>query len=217
LPTVSEKLQTIEVPTPTSTSTATATATFTRTPTLTLLPSLTASPTPSALFDKAQVTSLSSAGDVFSIVVNIPGLKGAYNMVIDARKFTCVFDAKYPDRLFCSGSSQPGVEKNISLVFTDPDSGQEIYSGTTVIIRQALPTETPAGYFSCPNRGKNVFCEVECRIYDGSNPCLVATCLDDCGLYYSLDTCPGDRKNTGICSEDLERSMRQQYGLPPRP
>ena len=210
LPTAVVVLQTIEVPT----DTPTATATITNTPTLTLVPSLTLTSTPAALFNKAQVTSLSSPNGVWSIAMKVPGLKGIYNIVIDARKYICKTDARAPETLFCTGDSRPRVEQNIPIAFTDPQSGAEVYSGTTYIINQAVPTETPAGYFSCANRGKNVSCEVECRVYSG-DPCLVATCSDDCGPYFSIHTCPGDKVNDGICSIELEQQMRKQYGLPP--
>jgi hypothetical protein len=212
-PTAQEILQTMPVPTDTPTATATSTATNTSTPTFTLVPSLTFTSTPAALFDKAQVTSVSSPNGVWSVALKVPGLKGIYDIVIDRLKFSCKTDARAPETLFCTGPSRPHIEEKIPLVFTDPSSGAEIYSGTTYIIQQAVPTETPAGYFSCPNRGKNVTCEVECRVYSG-NPCLVATCSDDCGIYFSLHTCPGG-VNDGICSVELEQQMRKQYGLPP--
>jgi len=215
LPTASETLQTLQVPTPTEPATATVTATYTETPTLTLVPSLTFSPTPAALFDQAKVTSLSSAGSVVSLVVSVPGLKGAYNVTIEGRKYTCVFDPKYADRLFCTGQGQPHVDQNVSLVFSDPASGQVVYDGTILISHASVPTETPVGYGSCPGRGKNIFCEVECRIYNNSDPCIVATCNDDCGVYYSIATCP-DGKNTGICDPDLEARMLKLYGIPAR-
>lgn len=43
--------------------------------------------------------------------------------------------------------------------------------------------------FSCPDRGKNVTCVSEYRLYDGV--CYYAhTCYDACGLYYSKDNLP---------------------------
>ena len=41
----------------------------------------------------------------------------------------------------------------------------------------------------CPDRGKDVYCESEYRLYDGR--CYYAhTCYDACGLYYSRDNLP---------------------------
>ena len=216
LPSAGEALQTLALPTATGTATATLTLTPTNTstPTLTLVPSQTASPTPSALFDQAQVTTLSEAGGVYSMVVKVPGLKQAFNLVIDERKFNCVINEQYPNLLFCTSKSSPHVNQTIALVFTDPTSGQAIYSGSTIISPAVVPTETPVGYFSCADRGKNVFCEVECRVYGGSTPCVVATCNDACGVYFSVHTCPEKGKNTGMCSPDVDRQMRQRYGIP---
>lgn len=47
--------------------------------------------------------------------------------------------------------------------------------------------------FDCPDRGKNVTCNSEYRLYDGR--CYYAhTCYDACGLYYSKDNIPTDYK-----------------------
>jgi hypothetical protein len=143
----------------------------------------------------------------------VPGLKSALNVILDARKFTCQMDALAPETLFCTGTSRPHVAEQIKLVFVDPQSGAEIYAGTTYIINQAVPTATREGYTSCPNRGKNVSCETECRIYSG-DPCLVVSCFDDCGLYYSLDNCPSDRQNDSVCNEEQYKEMKDKYGIP---
>ncbi len=43
--------------------------------------------------------------------------------------------------------------------------------------------------YDCPDRGKNVQCTSEYRLYDGI--CYYAhTCYDACGLYYSKDNLP---------------------------
>ena len=47
--------------------------------------------------------------------------------------------------------------------------------------------------FDCPDRGKNVQCVSEYRLYDGR--CYYAhTCYDACGLYYSKDNLPKEFK-----------------------
>jgi hypothetical protein len=212
LPTASTRLETLVLPSPTPSATFTLTPTLTMTATLTLLPSMTSSPTPAALFDKAQVTSLTTPGNEVKVALHVPGLKTPLNIILDSRKFTCQMDAIAPEVLFCTGATRPHVAAQIPLIFVDAQSGAEVYSGTTFIINQAVPTATREGYASCPNRGKNVSCEVECRIYAG-DPCLVATCFDDCGLYYSLDNCPSGQ-NSGICSEAQYAEMKAKYGLP---
>jgi hypothetical protein len=145
--------------------------------------------------------------------MRVPGLTAALNIELESHPFTCQMDAAAPETLFCQGLSGPPIEKSIHMIFTDPASGEEVYSGTTYIIRQAVPTATPEGFGSCPDRGKDLFCEVECRIYSDV-PCIVATCNDACGPYFSIHTCPQDVPNDGICSSELERQMKDKYGLP---
>jgi hypothetical protein len=210
LPTAKVVLQTLEIPT--TTPTATQTATVTETATLTLVPSLTFTSTPEALFSKAQVTSVTTPDGIPHVAIKVPGLKTSYNIILDSKKFKCQTDAKAPEVLFCIGDALPAIAQNIPLIFVNPADETEVYSGTTFIIKQAVPTSTPAGYGNCPNRGKNTSCEIECRLYSG-NPCLVVSCFDDCGLYYSLDNCP-QGQNEGICSEELRNQLLTQYGIP---
>jgi hypothetical protein len=219
LPTASTRLETMVLPSPTNVPSATLTLAPSLTPTLeltatlTLLPSQTFSPTPAAVFTKAQVTSLTTPNNEVKVALRVPGLKSPLNIILDSRKFNCQMDAIAPEVLFCTGTSRPHVAEQIPLVFVDPQSGAEVYSGSTFIINQAVPTATREGYGSCPNRGKNVACETECRIYSG-DPCLVVSCFDDCGLYYSLDNCPGNVKNDGVCSEEQYKIMKDKYGIP---
>jgi hypothetical protein len=213
LPTASKRLETLVLPSLTPSATLTITPTLTLTATLTLIPSATYSPTPSPLFDKAQVTSLTTPGDEVKAILRVPGLQQSLDIILGAHRFYCQMDEKVPETLFCTGKSRPHVAQQIALVFVDAETDAEIYTGTTYIINQAVPTATQAGYASCPNRGKNVSCETECRIYSG-DPCLVVTCFDDCGLYYSLHNCPDDRPNDGVCNEDQYREMKEKYGIP---
>ena len=61
-----------------------------------------------------------------------------------------------------------------------------------VIPTALLVPPTPVGWAgnNCPQRGQNVSCETECRIAPDGNPCIVATCTDACGPYFSVHTCP---------------------------
>lgn len=54
--------------------------------------------------------------------------------------------------------------------------------------------------YSCPQEGQNLSCEFEYR-KDESNNCYVgATCYDDCGWFYSVDTIPpGVNEFSGPC------------------
>jgi len=213
LPTAVTRLETLVLPTDTATATITVTPTIIFTPTLTIEPSITSSPTAVALFEKAQVTSLTTPGDQVRVAIKVPGIKSVLNIILNARPFNCQMDAKAPEVLFCVGKELVPVAKQIPLIFVDPQSGAQVYSGTTYIINQAVPTPTPAGYANCPTKGKNKSCEIECRLYSG-NPCLVASCFDDCGLYRSINDCPIGVQNEGICSEDLLNEMKTKYGIP---
>lgn len=216
LPTAGVRLETLVIPTdtrvpPTDTPSPTPTQLLTATWTVTVGP--TNSPTPMAQFEKAQVISLTNPADGFRLAIRVPGLTAALNLELEGRKFTCQMDTAAPETLFCYGLSRPPIDRSIRMVFTNPDGGAVVYDGKTFIIPQAVPTSTPEGWGSCPDRGKKLFCEVECRIYSGE-PCIVATCNDACGPYFAIHTCPQDIPNDGICDSDLERQMKDKYGLP---
>jgi hypothetical protein len=216
LPSASVRLETYTPPVDTSTlppPTLTSTATLTLAPTFTDTAAPTNSPTPEAQFDKALVTSVTNPPGGWQIIVHVPGLKTAYNVQVDSRLFKCVTAAAAPATLFCQGLSSPSINTTIPIVFIDPQSGAPVYTGKTIIPPSSVPTATPVGYFSCPDRGKNIFCETECRIYGGT-PCLVVACSDACGPYYGLNNCPQDHPNDGICSAELEQEMKKKYGIP---
>jgi hypothetical protein len=209
LPSAQVHLETLVLPT----DTITPTATLALTATWTVTPGPTNSATPAAQFDKAQVLSVNNPVGGFLVSMRVPGLKTVLNILLETRKFTCSMDAKAPETLFCQGIDGPPIDRQISLVFVDPQSGAEVYKGTTYIIKAAVPTATPVGWASCPDRGKNIFCEVECRVY-GGEPCIVATCNDACGPYFAVHTCPNDRPNDGLCSEEVNMELRRLYGIP---
>jgi hypothetical protein len=211
MPTARKRLETLILPTKTATITPTLTQALTATWTIT--PGPTNSVTPTAQFDKAQVISVTNPPGGFQVAMRVPGITAALDIILEARKFTCKLDPAAPETLFCQGLAGPPIDRPISLVFIDPKTGAEMYKGTTYIITAAVPTSTPVGFASCPDRGKNIFCEVECRTY-GGDPCLVVTCNDACGVYYSLHTCPQDIPNDGMCSAEVEQEMRKKYGIP---
>ncbi len=183
------------------------------TATWTLTPGPTNTRTPQARFSEAQVVAVLQHNAGYQLTLKVPGLAQALDVLLANLPYSCQMVAEAPQTLFCQGLSRPPIDQRIAIVFRDPADGQELYQGETYIIQAAVPTPTPAGYFSCPDRGKDVFCEVECRIY-GGNPCIVATCNDACGLYYSIHDCPQDIPNDGICDPELEAQMRDKYGLP---
>lgn len=203
LPTLTETV----TPSPSPSFTAVFTATWTVTP------GPTNTVTPAAQFERSEIISVSGVEGGFLLTLRVPGVDADLNAEMAGRKFQCQYTAEAPDLLFCRGISRPPADQQLDLQFTDPASGAVLYSGLVVLSSLVIPTATPVGFASCADRGKNLFCEVECRIYDG-NPCIVASCSDACGPYYSIHDCPEDRPNDGICDKDLELQMKIRYGLP---
>lgn len=202
-------------PTLTSTVTSTITPTFTAvlTATWTVTPGPTNTSTPFAQFDRFEVTSVNELLGGWRLTVRVPGLDRPLNLIINERKFQCDMVKEAPETLFCQGLSRPNLDQQIDFSLTDPQTGEAVYAGKTYISPAAVPTSTPVGFANCPDRGKKLFCEVECRMY-GTDPCIVATCNDACGPYYSIHTCPQDIPFDGICSHELELEMKIKYGLP---
>jgi hypothetical protein len=86
-----------------------------------------------------------------------------------------------------------------------------------VLSSLTLPTALPEGYAdtNCPDRGKNISCETECRIDPNGSPCIVATCTDACGLYRSVQSCPENMTlPSPICSPEQAAAAKAKYGIP---
>ncbi len=207
-----------DTPQPSATSTPTATLTLTptttATPTLTLTPTLTSTPTPS--FEQAKVIDLRFGVGGYQMVVVVPSLHDQYNLILGGIKFTCAVDEKAPERLFCFGLARPPLDQSLTLAFLHPETGKVVYQGKIILDSRALPTPVPSGYkqYDCPDRGKNVVCEMECRIAPDGNPCVVATCFDACGPYYSVHTCPENVSQWTLCDDNLWREMKSRYNIP---
>jgi hypothetical protein len=219
--TASDTPQASETSTPRPSDTATLTPEPTSTPTETAtIPS----PTPAVAFDQAkiigvteQVSSLQSGTSNVQIIVAFPGVTQAYNLTLDQKEYFCTLANGVPDRLFCNGMAKPKGDQELSLEFTDPESDEVLYSSTISIPSAYIPTAVPVGDQStwCPDRGKNVSCEYECRITPGGSPCLVASCYDACGYYFSVNTCPADLKQPfTFCSEAVIAQMKAKYNIP---
>jgi hypothetical protein len=208
-------------PSPTSAPSATFTATITLPSTLTLAPSLTATqtltPTPAAGFDKFQLISVTNGIGGISLIFRLPGVKVPYQVKMRGYDYSCVLDAKYPDRLFCSGLADPPFDKPLDVLFIDPQTKQTVYTGTTVYSAGLYATALPQmnGKNDCPTRGQGVSCETECRLLPDNTPCIVSTCTDSCGLYRSIQTCPNDMsKDFASCPPDLFDQMKARYNIP---
>ena len=100
----------------------------------------------------------------------------------------CSPDPLYPYHMQCTADAKIFGEDAMTFTFyTDearlhPIFSQVFYTGliNDIVYHHAN---------DCPDRGKDVWCESEYRLYDGR--CYYAhTCYDACGLYYSRDNLP---------------------------
>ncbi len=199
----------------TLTASATATATMTSTPTFTLTPS--PSPTLPAAFDAAQPIELASGVGGWKLSFKVPNLTQAYNVVAAGIQFRCTYIAQYAEKLFCFGLSRPPLDQEITIAFLDPNTNQAVYQAKTMFLSVMLPTPVPEGYSTtnCAERGTNVTCESECRIDPDGNPCVVSTCYDACGPYFSVNTCPdGVTVWPGMCSEEQWQEQKARHNIP---
>jgi hypothetical protein len=148
--------------------------------------------------------------------LNIPNLTQAYDVIAAGIDFNCSFDALYSDRLFCYGLARPPLDQSITLAFLDQATRQVVYQSKTVFASAALPTPVPQGFnqYDCPERGTNVTCETECRVAPDGSPCLVSTCFDACGPYYSVDSCPGGVSSWNMCSDAQLADLKARYNIP---
>ncbi len=209
-----------ETPRPSSTATPEPTSTVTPSVTPTPLPSLTPTPsntpTPAVAFDQAQVISYSEEPGNYLLVLQIPGVRKNYKLKVDNFDYVGYFDPAYPDRLFARGFNRPTFLTDINIVYYDIETNAEMYSSKIMIA--VKPTLMPVVWDSahnCEDRGKNVSCDYECRVYpENGIPCLAASCYDDCGLYFSVASCAQDVGDSFyMCDDATERRLTALYGV----
>lgn len=204
------KTQTItEIPRPTATLQPSYTAfspspTTTRTPSLTPTLTLTATMTPHPVFADFQVEYSEYTYYGMLIGFRIPGIKENYRLTVDGIDYPCTLNDKSPDHLYCHG---PQLEKgrSVKLVFL-PLKGDNtpLYETTYIIAPMSTATLDPQALATaadgdkCAVRGIHVTCETEYRNNGEGGYCIVATCVDLCGYYYSVHTCPEGSENWGI-------------------
>ena len=190
-----------ETPVPSNTSTPQPTASFTVTPSVTPTPTETSTPTPS--FAGFSVTYAQYTYYGMLMGFKIPGLKENYRLKVNDVDYTCKINDKAPDSLYCYGP-QFGQNETINLVFYPLEGEDTPLFETSYKVSLLVPptidprilmTEAPG---SCPARGVNITCETEYRNDGKGGYCIVATCNDACGYYYSMDTCPEGSINNGI-------------------
>jgi len=116
---------------------------------------------------------------------NFPGTMYAR---ADDFNLLCNPDPKYPLHMQCESEQEIfGQDEMTFTFFTDEDRQDLVHTQKflTGLVNDIVYYHNT----DCPDRGKNVHCESEYRLYDGR--CYYAhTCYDDCGLYYSRDNIP---------------------------
>lgn len=100
----------------------------------------------------------------------------------------CNPDPAFPKEMICVYDGIIGGYSNMLFTFfTSEAREQPVFSET---FNADLVDDTIYHHqYDCPDRGKDVQCTSEYRLYDGI--CYYAhTCYDACGLYYSKDNLP---------------------------
>jgi hypothetical protein len=175
---------------PTDTQVPTEIPTETATPLPTLTPTITNTPTPTVDFTKFKLTGVNQKPQIsMSLIFTIPGLKTPVQVKVGGSSFYCQVDPKYPDKLFCNGPDLV-VDTELPVRFIDTDGTTVLYKGTIFIPQSILGPKLPDNidWDLCPLRNTNVTCETENRLW-WNPPCVVSTCYDACGYFYSIDTC----------------------------
>ncbi len=202
-PTLTETTRPSETPAPTSSQTSSTAPTLTSTPTV--LPTDTATVTPSGTprptFAGFTVEYAQPASYGLLIGFIIPGIKENYRLTVNDVVYTCELNTKAPDRLYCYGP-QFVQGTTVKLVFM-PLTGDNtpVFQTSYKLILIGTPTLNPTALYeagkACKIRGVHVTCETEYR-RNGDTYCIVSTCVDLCGYYKSVDTCPPGSENNGI-------------------
>lgn len=218
---------------PTATAVPSATLTASATPTLTEIPFALNSATallPAATetliqpepvhdsadkFEETTLLAVEAISSGYRITIRLPGASLGYDLTLNGNPYRCTLVSEYQDRLFCMGGAAVPSGKPLPAGFLLPGTEVEVWSGT--LISLAAVTATPAGYTDtdCPSRGENASCETECRQLPGDTYCVVATCADACGLYFSVNTCPQNMSvNFSSCTADQWAEAKARYSLP---
>ncbi len=179
---------------PTATQVPTEAPTATATPLPTLTATITNTPTPTVDFTKFKLTAVTQKHLIaMSLIFTIPGLKTAVQVKVGGSSFYCQVDPKFPNKLFCNGPDLV-VDTELPVRFIDSDGTTVLYKGVIYIPQSILGPKLPDNidWGLCPLRNTNVTCETENRLW-WNPPCVVSTCYDACGYFYSIDTCTSQK------------------------
>ena len=181
LPTATSLPTATVAPLPTETPFPTATPTIVPTPTQTLIPF-------AGFNDMFRLFRTWYLDDQTYFYFLNAGIEGMLFASADEFELECMSDPQFPVQMICI---YDGVIEGRTMMdfrfFTD--------SARTVQVFEArydadLVDDTVYHHdFDCPDRGNDLYCVSEYRLYDGI--CYYAhTCYDACGLYYSKDNLP---------------------------
>ncbi len=192
-----------------------ATPTETGTPTQTGTP--TETPTPVPDFSSLRFIGVTASTNGVSIIIEIPNLKQVFDLNINGVDYICQQVEDVVDRLFCNGLAKPPFDQSVRVLLREPETKSVVYDAFTSIAGNLLTTPAPRGYYdpNCPQRGLDVKCEMECRIPPEGSPCVVASCYDSCGLYFSVHTCPENVDYyPNQCSAEQWAEMKARHSIP---
>ena len=202
---LSSTATTVETAAPTTAPSATATETPQPTLTATPIPTATAEPTaspsptltatPFTAFDEMQYMGAAyGPGGLTYLLFDVPQVADNYLLKVEERDLACAPSDKYDDVLICETTDYDPSFGFLDCEFYAPDGDTLLYSQSFYhVSKNQGMTEAPwrivwSTSNNCPQRGETVTCETEWRTV-GGNRCMIASCFDLCGLYYSIDTC----------------------------
>lgn len=199
-PTLTETLPPSATPLPSSTPQPSASATIP----LTSTPQATSSSTPRPAFAGFHVDFVEYTYYGMQFAFLIPGIKENYRLIANEIPYTCNFYEKYPNKLYCTGPAiRPYTEVNLAFLALKgsdtPLFEAQYQMGSMITPTIPLETLKASNPTNCPQHGVNVRCETEYRKI-ATGCCIVATCVDACGYYFSVDTCPRGMDMQGICA-----------------
>ena len=183
--------------TPSVTPSITLTATNTLTPTASLTPTFTA--TPFKGFESASFNGVQYDTNAVYLIFNVPNVSQSYSLHVQGQVLQCSPSQSYANTLVCEGTNYSPDYGSLGCDFYTVEGETEklLYSGYFYYAQPATATPPPPpwvvnwdGSHDCPQRGENVSCETEYRLIGGV-PCMIASCFDLCGHYYSIDNCTG--------------------------
>lgn len=116
------------------------------------------------------------------------GIEDKLFATADEFELDCHADPKFPVQMICVYN---GVIEDRSMMdfrfFTDRARSVQVFEAR--YDADLVDNTVYHHQYDCPDRGQNVQCISEYRLYDGI--CYYAhTCYDACGLYYSKDNLP---------------------------